>query len=133
MKNNMAKKDVTKEVPQTPEALVSNVRAYFTKEVNDRMAAMSTKEMENTMKDLINTPHWIALLKYTSMRTPLLDATLRGTDPTKDPAKISWAQGAMAGICDIETYVIDLNAPAPVQQEAEEGEPQSRPEGVIMG
>lgn len=131
----MAKKDVAKDVPQTPEALVSNVRSYFTKEVNALMAEMSTKQMETLMKDLINTPHWIALLKYTSMRTPLLDATLRGTDPSKDPAKISWAQGAMAGICDIETYVIDLNAPAPViNEEPEEGQPAGgRPEGVIVG
>lgn len=129
----MAKKDIAKDVPQAPEQLVSNVRTYFTKEINTLMTEMSTKQMESMMKDLINTPHWIALLKYTSMRTPLLDATLRGTDPTKEPAKISWAQGAMAGLSDIETYVIDLNAPAPAQPEPEEGEPQSRPDGVIMG
>ena len=130
----MKKKNIKEEVPQTPEALASNVRSYFTKEINDKIAAMSPKEMESLMKDVATLPHWIALLKYTSMRTPLLDATLRGTDPTKDPAKISWAQGAMAGLCDIETYVIDLNAPKPVVEEAEEGEAAGgRPEGVIVG
>jgi hypothetical protein len=126
------KKDTKAEVPKTPEQLATNVRSYFTKDINERIAKMSVKEMESLMKEMANTEQWIALLKYTSMRTPLLDATLRGTDPTKDPAKISWAQGALAGLCDIETYVIDLNAPAPVAEEAEEGDaPGGRPEGVI--
>jgi len=130
--NNTMKKDKKETPPQTPEQLASNIRSYFTKEINDRIAVMSTKEMESLMKDLVSTPHWIALLKYTSMRTPLLDATLRGTDPVKEPSKVSWAQGAMAGLCDIETYVIDLNAPGPKPEEPEEGEPAGgRPEGII--
>lgn len=129
------KKDKLDEVPTSPTTPVSNVRTYFTKEINDQIQGMSTKEMESVMKDLISTRHWIALLKYTSMRTPLLDATLRGTDPVKEPAKISWAQGAMAGLCDIEGYVIDLNTPAPVSQEeaADDENPESRTEGVIVG
>lgn len=128
------KKDKKGEVPQTPEQLASNVRSYFTKEINDQMSAMSVKEMESLMKELISTRYFTALIKYTSMRTPLLDATLRGTDPIKEPSKMSWAQGCMAGICDIETYVIDLNAPAPAPEAPEEGEPASgRPEGVIVG
>lgn len=127
-------KDKKASVPQTPEQLASNVRSYFTKEINDQISAMTVKEMESLMRDLPSLRHWIALLKYTSMRTPLLDATLRGTDPVKDPSKISWSQGAMAGLCDIETYVIDLNAPAPAPEVPEEGEPSSgRPEGVIVG
>ena len=132
MNKNIKKKEET--VPQTPEQLASNVRTYFTKEINERLANMGLKEMESLMRDLMNTPHWIALLKYTSMRTPLLDATLRGTDPVKDPSKISWSQGAMAGLCDIETYVIDLNAPEPAPEEPEQDQPAGgRPEGVITG
>lgn len=122
------------EAPKTPEKPASNVRSFFTKEVNGRIEAMSTKEMESTLRQIIDTDTFIAILKYTSMRTPLLDATLRATDPTKDPAKISWAQGAMAGLSDLESYVIDLNAPAPAQEESEEGDPAGgRPEGVLMG
>ena len=86
--------------------------------------------MEAVMKDVINTRTWIAILKYTGMRTPLLDATLRSTDASKDPSKISWAQGAFAGVCDIETYIIDLNSPQPVQ---EEDEPTGGQPGVIIG
>jgi len=118
---------------QTPEQLASKVHSYFTKEVNDQISEMSAKEMESLLKDFASTRHWIALLKYIEMRTPLLDATLRGSSPTKDPDKISWAQGAYAGLCDIETYVIELNSPQPEPEEQEEGEPNSgRPEGVIM-
>lgn len=114
------KKD--KDVPKVSEAPTSNVRNYFTKEINTRITEMTPKEMESLMKELITTPHWIALLKYTSMRTPLLDMSLRGTDPIKDPSKISWSQGAMAGLCDIENYVIDLNTEkqSASEEEAEE-------------
>lgn len=129
----MSKKDtVGTEAPTAPEQ-PTNIRSYFTKEVNDLISGMGTKEMENVMKDLINTRHWVALLKYTSMRTPLLDATLRSADPTKDAHKISWAQGALAGLCDIESYVIDLNTPRPKAEQEAEGESESKPEGVIVG
>lgn len=60
----------------------------------------------------------------------MLDSQLRTTNPTADPHSISWAQGAMAGVYDIENYVIDLNAP-----KAEETEPEENtnygPEGQI--
>lgn len=122
-------------VPQTPEQLATNVRSYYTKDILAQMSEMTTKQMENLLKDLPSTPHWIAILKYSSMRTPLLDATLRGTDPVKEPSKMSWAQGAMAGLCDLETYVIDLSSPTPSSiDEPGDDEPVSgRPEGVIVG
>ncbi len=127
-------KEKKESVPKQAEAAPSNVRTYFTKEVNDRIADMSVNEMESVMREMISTRQWIALLKYTSMRTPLLDAALRGTDPIKDPSKISWSQGAMAGLCDIENYVIDLNAPKAPAEEPEEGQPATgNPEGVIIG
>ena len=126
-------KEIEEKVPETSKQPTSNVRSYFTKEINDQIVGMTTKEMEILMKDLINTRNCIALLKYTSMRTPLLDALLRATNPIKDPHTISWAQGAMAGICDIETYIIDLNAPEPeAENKSKEGEStEIHPEGII--
>lgn len=127
----MAKKQtVTTEAPTAPEQPSSNIRSYFTKDINDQIAGMSAKEMQSIMKDMIDTRQFIALLKYTSMRTPLLDATLRSTNPIEDSHKISWAQGALAGICDIESYVIDLNAPV-VKNETDE--PGSVGDSVMMG
>ncbi len=119
-----------KTVPQASEQPASNVRSYFTKEINDQMQEMSMPEMESLLKEMITTRQWIALLKYTSIRSSFLDSTLRSTNPVKEPHNISWAQGAMAGLCDIETYVIDLNAPK--QKQVEEDEPtEIRGEGVL--
>jgi hypothetical protein len=133
MNKNMAK-EKKETTPKTPEHVTSNVRSYFTKEVNEQIVEMSGKEMENVMKEMINTRQWIALLKYTSLRTPLLDSALRTTDPIKDPYTIAWSQGAMAGLCDIETYVIDLNAPKSAAEEPNQDELiDTKPEGVIMG
>jgi len=114
--------------PKQAEQAVSNVRSYFTKEIVDKMSEMSAKEMESTLKAMVSSREWIALLKYTSMRTPLLDATLRSTNPTENPHIISWSQGAMAGLCDIENYIIDLNSS---KQEVEEENTNESPEGKI--
>ena len=107
----MKKKEEFYEQPEDNTRPPSNVRKYFTKEVNDRIYEMTDKRMEATLKDLINGDTWIAILKYTGKRTPLLDSVLTNTDPIKDPSKISWAQGCKAGLSDLESYVIDLNAP----------------------
>lgn len=134
----MAKKDkgveIKQDVPKTPDTPVSNVRSFFTKEISDQIAEMGAKEMESVLKQLIGSQEFIAILKYSSLRTPLLDATLRSTDPLKEASKISWAQGALAGLSDLETYIIELNAPKPEPEEVEEGEASGgRQEGVIFG
>lgn len=108
-------------VPKTPDQISSYISSYFTKEINDRIVSMSAKEMENIMREMIDTQQWIALLKYTRMRTPLLDASLRSVNPIKDPYTVAWSQGALAGLCDIETYIIELNAP----KKQDEGSEQS--------
>jgi len=114
------KKELKTEAPKNTERPASNVRSSFTKEINDQMIAMSTGEMESIMKGMISSREWIAILKYTSMRIPLLDVTLRSTNPHENPHIISWSQGAAAGLSDIENYVIDLNAPK--VEETEEAE-----------
>ena len=122
------------EVPKTPDIPASNIRSFFTKEINDQMAGMSVKVMETTLKQMVGTQEFIAILKYNSMRTPLLDMSLRGTNPVTDPHKISWSQGCMAGLNDLESYVIDLNAPKSPDEESEGDESVGgKPEGVIIG
>lgn len=129
----MAKKEsVATDVPQTPEQPASNVNRYFTKEILAQIAEMSTKEMENVLREMLGTQQFIAMTKYTSMRTPLLDMTLRGTSPTADPHKISWSQGAYAGLSDLETYILDLNAPKQVEEQDEGELGESRSEGFIV-
>jgi hypothetical protein len=123
------------ETPKAPEkeSVAQNVRGYFTKDVNDQIVEMNLKEMEGILKEFINSREWIALLKYNSLRMPLLDANLRSLNPQTDAHKLSWSQGCLAGLCDIESYVIELNAPKPQQEIVE---PQNvsgaHPEGVII-
>ena len=99
-----------KETKQGETESFSDVRNYFTKEVNKKISEMTLKEMEVLMKEMIYSKEWIAILKYINTRTVLLDSQLRTIDPSKDPHTISWSQGALAGISDIENYVISLNA-----------------------
>jgi hypothetical protein len=124
------KKDKKNEVPETPEKQSSNVSSYFTKEINEQISEMSMKEMEVLMKEMISSRVWIAFLKYINSRTPILDGILRATNPVKDPSSISWAQGCLAGLSDIEKYVIDLNNPEPEEEKEKEGA-EFRPEGII--
>jgi hypothetical protein len=109
---------------------VSNVRNYFTKEINDQIQEMGMKEMESLLKEMVSLRQWIALLKYTGIRMSLLEASLRVANPYKEPDKISQFQGIMAGLSDVENYVIDLNAP-PTPAEKVEMPEQDLPQGGI--
>ena len=109
---------------------VSNVRNYFTKEINDQIQEMGMKEMESLLKEMVSLRQWIALLKYTGIRMSHLEASLRVANPYKEPDKISQFQGIMAGLSDVENYVIDLNAP-PTPAEKVEMPEQDLPQGGI--
>lgn len=126
----MKKEKNIEDVPKTSEKPASNVRVFFTKEINDQISEMGTKEMETTLKQMVDSRQFIAILKYNLMRSPLLDAALRSTDPIKEPSKISWSQGALAGLSDLESYIIELNASKP-EQETEDGNTNYNPEGVV--
>lgn len=106
----------------------SNVRSYFTADINSKVSEMTMKEMESLMKEMISSRQWIAILKYVGTRSLLLDSQLRATNPTNDPHTISWSQGALAGIYDIENYIIDLNAS---KKEEEEENTNFDPEGKV--
>lgn len=116
------------------ERLSASVRSHFTKEIIDQISGMNKNEMESLLKDVMGTRLWIALLKYSSMRTPMLDSQLRTINPITNPYEISWAQGCYAGVCDLETHIIDLNTPS--QKEEDEQDYDSTGEasnGVLMG
>jgi hypothetical protein len=118
------------DTPASPEKLSSNVRNYFNKDIEDRIAEMNIKQMSNLLKGIVDSETWIALLKYTETRMAPLDAILRTSDPTKSAHQISWAQGCMAGLCDIENYVIDLNSPEKTEEPVSNAN--NKPEGVII-
>lgn len=118
------------DTPVAPEKPASNVRNYFSKELEERIAGMTIKQMSALMKGVVDSEVWIAILKYTETRMVSLDAILRTADPTKNAHQISWAQGCMAGLCDIENYVIDLNSPEKAEEPAQNAN--TKPEGVII-
>ena len=122
----MKKKETTTESTEQQE---SSVRSYFTQEINAQMSEMSMKEMESLLKEMISSRQWIAILKYVNTRSLLLESQLRTINPTADPHTISWAQGAMAGIYDIENYVIELNSEK--KEVKEEENTNDSPEGII--
>lgn len=107
----------------------SSVKSYFTQEINNQIVEMSLQEMESLLKELISSRQWIAILKYINTRSILLESQLRSINPTTDPHTISWAQGALAGIYDIENYIIDINS---TKQSVDVDENTNyEPEGVI--
>lgn len=95
--------------PTTPAAkdAAAKIKAYYTPEINEAISGMSMAQMRMMLKELAGMPHWIAVLKYSSARMPFLDSILRSTNPMVDPFKIAWSQGAMAGVCDLENFVVD--------------------------
>lgn len=93
------------EQPQQP---IQNVREYFNKDIMDAMNALSIKEMVGVLKDLPNSPFWIAILKYNQQRLSLSQNALFSGDPFKDPTGMARNQGILLGISDLQNAVISL-------------------------
>jgi len=83
---------------------------FFTPELEEKMREMSDKQMEELLKDLENTPHWVAILKYNQARLRYVQNSLFYTDPYTKPNEISRNQGIMLGISDLQNMVFTLVA-----------------------
>jgi hypothetical protein len=95
----------TNNVPQQP---VEPVREYFSKDVIDRMSAMSLNEMASILKELPDSQFWIAILKYNQQRLGLSQSALFSGDPFKDPTGVARNQGILLGLSDLQNAVINL-------------------------
>lgn len=109
----------------------SNIHSFFTKEINTSISEMSVKEMDSILKGMITTREFIAILKYNTLRTPLLDNSLRNINPVVDPHKISWCQGALNGLSDIVNYIIEISSEKKIDTEENKEEINRGPEGFI--
>jgi len=109
MKKNMNKEDQIDPINEEKEK--KEFRQFFTKDVNDQIREMTMKEMEEVLKAMVGSRQFTAIMKYSSSRTPIVENMLRVTNPSKEPHIVSWAQGCLNGLCDLENYVISLNAP----------------------
>lgn len=85
---------------------VSEVRKYFTGDINKLIDGMSEKEMLTQLKELSGTRYWIAILKYNQARLAHAQNFLFSADPFKDPTGISRYQGLMLGLSDLANAVI---------------------------
>lgn len=76
-------------------------KKYYTQDTLNRIAAMTDNEMRNALSDAIDSPMWIALLKYVNLRSNTLLYTMRAADPIKDPVRIARTQGGITGMEDV--------------------------------
>ena len=90
----------------TAQQPISEVRKYFTDEINKSIAEMDEKEMLVQLKELSGTRYWIAILKYNQARLAHAQNFLFSADPFKDPTGISRYQGLMLGLSDLANAVI---------------------------
>jgi len=89
-----------------------DVRTYFTPEIEAQMNNMSKEQVIGTIRDLMNSEYWIAILRYNNDRLRMAqDAVIMG-DPVKEPTAIARNQGVMLGISDLQNAVISLNMQA---------------------
>ena len=95
----------TNNVPQQP---VEPIREYFNKDIIDRMASLSLKEMESILSELPESQFWIAILKYNQHRLGMSQSALFSGDPFKDPTGMARNQGILLGLSDLQNAVINL-------------------------
>ncbi len=98
----------------------SSASAYFTPEIESKIASMGPQEMQEVLKAMVSTPTWIALLKYNQDRLRYVQSSLFYTDPVKEPTEIARTQGIMLGLSDFQNAVIGLVTE--VKEEKPEGE-----------
>ena len=90
---------------------MTSVDEFFNKQYGDSVAAMAEDEMMGLLKDLQNTRHWIAILKYLQYRRSVATGSLCTMDPVQNPTAIARTQGALSGLSDLEEMVYRLNNP----------------------
>ncbi|MFA5396331.1 MAG: hypothetical protein WC346_10025 [Methanogenium sp.] len=81
---------------------------------------MNEKKMENLISELQTTEYWPAVVKYLLQRHEYAQSVLFTAEPSKEPDKISHAQGICAGLSDLIGYVYLLKQKSKKKQKEEE-------------
>lgn len=81
---------------------------YFSAGRNEEVAALDQEQMYTLLRQLEQTPYWIAVLKYTQQRLLVAQSSMNVIDPFKDATGIARNQGAMIGLVDLQNGVIQL-------------------------
>ena len=88
---------------------MSSVSEFFNEKYGSNVSSMTDGQMKDLLKDLIDTDHWIAILKYNQSRKIMTQNALYTIDPIKDPTLMARTQGTLTGLTDLEDAVYRLN------------------------
>lgn len=88
--------------------VLRTINNYFQGPRNADVQAMTNDEMYSLLRELEQTPYWIAILRYTQQRLLLCQSQMNIVDVHKDPTALSRNQGAMMGLVDLQNAVIQL-------------------------
>lgn len=88
---------------------MTSVDEFFNKQFGESINVMTDDEMSGLLKDLQNTRHWVAILKYMQFRRSVATGSLCTMDPVQNPTAIARTQGALSGLSDLEEMVFRLN------------------------
>lgn len=96
--------DIQKKMQET----IGQVQDYYNTGKVEEIKNMTTEDMYRLLTELEQSVFWPAILKYTQMRNQIAQNAIVTIDPHVSPGNISKYQGAMIGLADLPTMVIQL-------------------------
>lgn len=84
----------------------------LSKDLLDAAREMENSEMESLLLQLGDTSFWTAIVKYHTSRSEMAKNGLYTLDPFKDQTQLARFQGLLAGLVDLQTMVLMLQARA---------------------
>jgi hypothetical protein len=90
----------------------------LSKDIIEAASAMENSEMESLLLQLGNTRFWVAIIKYNASRSEMAKNGLYTLDPFKDQTQLARFQGLLAGLIDLQSMVLMLEARAKKQEGA---------------
>lgn len=87
---------------------LGQVQNYYNTGKIEEIKNMTSEDMYRLLMELEQSAFWIAILKYTQMRNQIAQNAIVTIDPHVSPGSISKYQGAMIGLADLPTMVIQL-------------------------
>lgn len=97
------------------------------KELKQRVQDMSHEQMKEVLRQMVDSEHYVAMLKYITYRLDILNATLWSIDP-EDSTKHAQVQGIKSGLLDLSNFAelahdqkkaadADVDSPAELDEE----------------
>lgn len=103
------------------QAAAQVIMKYFTAEINAAVSDMSLDQMTALLRELEQSSFWIAILKYNNLRLLAAQSVVNSLDANAQATGISRAQGNMAGVVDLQNFIIQMvESEKQAQRDAEE-------------